>query len=90
MATTTLNAATAAEIRAEQARQQLSNRQLASLAGLEQSNVARKVKGRRPITVDELASISAGLGLKAADLIARAEAAGIDATALAGASKEVA
>lgn len=72
MATRTWNEAVAAEIRAEQARQQISNRKLATLAGLEQSNVARKVRASRDITVDEFAAMSTALGVAPVEMLARA------------------
>lgn len=72
MATRTWNEAVAAEIRAEQARQQISNRRLATLAGLEQSNVARKVRAARDITVDEFAAMSTALGVAPVEMLARA------------------
>lgn len=84
---TTWNEAAAAEIRAEQARQRLSNRALAGICGLEQSNVARKVQATREITLTEFVALSLGLGVapvemlrRASLLVARAEAAAASPT----------
>lgn len=69
---TTWNEAGAAVIRAEQEQQKLSNRALAAICGLEQSNVARKVKATREITLTEFAAMATGLGISPVAMLQRA------------------
>jgi len=53
----------AAEVRAEMARQQISQEKLASLTGLSQSRISRRLVGDRPFDVTELAAIAIALGV---------------------------
>lgn len=60
---------TAANIRAEMARQKISGRELARRLGEAPMWVQRRVAGTGPITVEELARIASVLGVPAADLL---------------------
>lgn len=78
------------EIKAELDRQGISQIALAERIGLSRQGLSKKLNNHTDFTYSEVSRVAEALGLTHADLVARTEAAGIDATALAGASKEVA
>lgn len=53
----------AAEVRAEMARQQMSQEKLAALTGLSQSRISRRLVGDRPFDITELAAVATALGV---------------------------
>lgn len=64
-------------------RQGLSNRKLAALADLKQSNVALKTKGARAMTLDEFCAMSQALSAAPTELLRRAATAlGVSASGL--------
>ena len=73
MELTALSAALAAEIRAERARQQLTQEQVFEPAGMSKSAYLRIETGQRGANVAQLAHIADALGLPLSDLVARAE-----------------
>ncbi|QWW20157.1 helix-turn-helix domain-containing protein [Schaalia sp. 19OD2882] len=68
-----LNAALAAEVRAERAAQQLTIADLAASSGIPARTLIRLLKAERAITVNSLADIASGLGLSSGLLLQRAE-----------------
>lgn len=60
----------AAEVRAELARARLSQQQLATIIGKEQTYVSRRLKGEVPFTVDEVVIIAGYLGIAPRQLLA--------------------
>jgi transcriptional regulator with XRE-family HTH domain len=70
-----LAAAVAAELRLLVQQRKLSGRKLAELSGLPTSNVAAKLRGVRPVDMSDLARLAGALGVTAAYVVARAEAA---------------
>jgi transcriptional regulator with XRE-family HTH domain len=68
-----LSARVAAEVRAEQARQRLSGRDLARRVDLPPSTVARWLRGETSMDLDDVAALAGALGLTLGDLIERAE-----------------
>lgn len=75
--TTGLTHRVAAEIRAELARQQMTQRELARRIGIDQAIVSKRLNGgsARSWTLDELDSIAVALGVPAASfLVARSTA----------------
>ena len=63
------SALAAANIRAELARQHLSQRALAPILGVSATGVSKRLSGITPIDVDELGKIADFLGINAATLI---------------------
>lgn len=63
----------ASEIRAEAARQHLSQRKLAELMGAPCTTVNKKIIGERKITGDDLEGFSQALNVPAWELVRRAE-----------------
>nr|DAY18094.1 MAG TPA: helix-turn-helix domain protein [Caudoviricetes sp.] len=63
----------ASEIRAEAARQHLSQRKLAELMGAPRTTVNKKIIGERKITGVDLESFSQALNVPAWELVRRAE-----------------
>jgi transcriptional regulator with XRE-family HTH domain len=70
---TGLSARVAAEVRAEQARQRLSGRDLARRVDLPPTTVARWLRGDTAMDLDDVATLAGALGLTLVDLIERAE-----------------
>jgi transcriptional regulator with XRE-family HTH domain len=68
-----LNQALANEIRAERARQRLTQAQVYSEAGLPRSTYVRLEGGDRAIDVEQLNAVARALGVPAAVLVERAE-----------------
>lgn len=68
-----LNAAVAAEIRAEMARRKLTVRQLAELADIPYGTLRRKMSAERYIDVAELEQIAAALELTSVEIVEAAE-----------------
>ena len=64
--------ATAAEIRAEMARQKISAATLSVSAGITPATLSRKLNGLSGFSLDELLRVANSLGISAADLIERA------------------
>lgn len=60
-----LNRTALDEIRAEMARQQLAQGDLAALLGWTQPRVSRRLSGRVPLTLDDLAAIVTALSARA-------------------------
>jgi hypothetical protein len=73
--TATFSEALTAEIRAEMARQNIRNPALATLSGINRTEIWRKVNDRRLLDSAEMKQIADGLGISLAELTARAEAA---------------
>ena len=69
MLQTMTNADAACEVRAAMARACVSNSELAKRLGKDQGLTSRKVRGLVPITVAELVTIAAVLGVPAATLL---------------------
>lgn len=63
----------AAELRAEQARKQLTSHTLAQTLGISTRTVARKTHGDSPITWEELKQFAQALNITASELVRRAE-----------------
>lgn len=61
----------AAEIRAEMARQSVTQVRLGTLIGKPQTTVSRWVSGAKPLDVDDLDLIAKALGLTVVDLVSR-------------------
>ena len=72
-----LSARVAAEVRAEQARQRLTGRDLARRVDLPPSTVARWLRNDTDMTLDAAAVLAGALGVGLVDLIQRAEAMGL-------------
>ena len=70
---TTWNETAAAELRAEMARQEASAASVAEAASMDRTNVYRKTKGQRPITLDDFAAMSTALGISPATFMERVE-----------------
>ena len=68
--TQTLSAAVAANIRAELARQRVSQFVVADRLGLSQAAVSRRLSGGTPFELDEVEAIASLLGVPLVDLIA--------------------
>jgi transcriptional regulator with XRE-family HTH domain len=66
-------AAVTAEIRAEAAAQRMSWQEIAKRAEMQSSTLSRYLSDQRHMSVRVLADVSLALGLKATDLIERAE-----------------
>lgn len=71
----TFSEALTAEIRAEMARQNIRNPTLATLSGINRTEIWRKVNNHRLLDSAEMKQIADGLGISLAELTARAEAA---------------
>lgn len=69
-----LNAAVAAELRAERAAQDLTMQELATAAGVPFGSLRRYLAAERNIDVATLAALAAALGTTSADLVSAAEA----------------
>lgn len=67
-----LNAAVAAELRAEQGRQKLSVKQLAAKSGVSYGSLRRYLDGERHIDVAVLEALAKGLGRSAVEIVASA------------------
>jgi hypothetical protein len=67
-----LNAAVAAEVRAELARRRWSQVELAAKLGEDQMWLSRRLRGTKPLTITELEAIALALQLTPAELLARA------------------
>ena len=61
------------EVRAEMARQGIPQQDLASLSGIPQSTLSKRLRGHSGITLDELLAICDALHVSLAALAARAE-----------------
>lgn len=59
----------AANVRAELARRRVTQTQLASVLGIPQPAVSRRLGGKVPFSIDELADLAAYLGMPVASLI---------------------
>lgn len=59
----------AAEVRSLAARRQVSNSELADKVGISHASMWRRMTGRYPFTVDELADVAAALGVEVVDLL---------------------
>ena len=70
MGTTSLRATTAAEVRAEMARQRRSGVELATHLDLSQQAVSRRLAGEVAFDLDELAAVAEWLGVPLQTLIA--------------------
>lgn len=70
-----LAVAVAAELRLLLKQSGLSGRKLAEVSGIPTNNVAAKLRGDRPIDMADLERIAGALGVTAAFVVARAEAA---------------
>lgn len=57
------SAAIAAEVRAELARQQKSQRDVAAILGLPQQSIQMRLAGKTPFRAEELAILAEGLGV---------------------------
>jgi transcriptional regulator with XRE-family HTH domain len=68
MEDTAVNDDAVREIRAEMARQRITQRQLAARLGRQQPYVQRRLSGHVPLTLDDLAAFAEALGLPAAHL----------------------
>lgn len=66
--------AVAAEVRRLLDERRWTGRELARRTGLAHNTLAVKVRGERPLDVNEVDAIAAALGIPAAQLIARADA----------------
>lgn len=69
----TARQAIAAEVRAEIARQGLTAATVASRSDMTTTTMSRKLAGRVDFTLTELCRVAESLGIKASDLVARAE-----------------
>jgi len=67
--TQTLSGEVAANIRAELARQKVSQTQVAERLGLSQAAVSRRLSGALPFELDEIAAVADLLNVRARDLI---------------------
>jgi len=67
----------AAEIRAEMARRNVTQRALSEATGMHVAALGARLKGRRPITVDELTTIAIALDVEPADLMVSAAGAAV-------------
>lgn len=70
---TTRSERIAAEIRAEMARQMISNNALADEIGMPISTLRRSVNGDRPFNLDEFWAVAQALDLSATELVARSQ-----------------
>ena len=61
----------AAEVRAAAARAGISNAELAQRTGMSHQSVLRKMRGERPVSVEELIQIANAVGCRASDLLPR-------------------
>lgn len=69
MAMMQLHEAIAAEIRAELARQRISQVKIAALLDISQVGISRRLRGEVPLDVNELAKIADYLGMDIATLV---------------------
>lgn len=94
MSTYGLSARVAAEVRAEQARQRLSGRDLARRVELPTSTVARWLRAETPMDLDDVERLARALGVSVSTLLTRAEQAAAivqpAATGTDGANSEIA
>ncbi|MGN0065781.1 MAG: helix-turn-helix domain-containing protein [Nocardioides sp.] len=67
-----LNAAVAAELRAERAAKDLTTKELSALAGIPYASLRRYLGAERHIDVATVAALCGALGLEAGELVARA------------------
>jgi predicted transcriptional regulator len=67
--TQTLSGEVAANIRAELARQKVSQSQVAEVLGVSQAAVSRRLSGALPFELDEIAAVADLLNVRARDLI---------------------
>lgn len=65
----TLTQMVAAEVRAELARRQITQQQLAAAIGLSQASVSERLRGKTPFTTEDLEKVSAALGVHPAVLL---------------------
>lgn len=61
--------AVAAEVRAHAARKQMHGTDLVPVLAISQNSVSRRMTGKQPFTVDELADVADALGVEVADLL---------------------
>lgn len=73
--TKTPTALTGANVRAEMARQDVSQMQLASRIGMSQTGLSKRLRGAIPFDVNELAAVAAELGVPIDQLTAGIQAA---------------
>lgn len=66
---TTPSLAAAANVRAEVARRNITQVQIAAALGLPQSGVSRRMKGTVPFSLDELSAMAALLDVPLSDLL---------------------
>lgn len=72
--TTDLSRNVADSVRAELARRQMTQRQMADVLGISQASVARRLGGHVPFDVDELAAVAELLDMDPRDLLPAAAA----------------
>lgn len=65
----TLRSVVQSNIRAEMARREMPQREVAAAVGVSQQSLSLKLSGRRPMTVEELVLISEALELDIAELL---------------------
>lgn len=65
----TLRELVAAEVRAQLARQQISQQELAKAIGLSQASISERLRGKTPFTTDDLERIADALGVHPAALL---------------------
>jgi len=68
------SAAVVSAVKAEMARRSHSQVSLAPLVGMRQQALSRRLSGKTPFTIDELARVAAALELSLADLVAEVAA----------------
>lgn len=72
MTTPPLGTAVSREVRAEMARQRVTQERLADLVGLSAGQVSRRLSGRIPLTLQDLDLFAAALSLPPVELVRRA------------------
>lgn len=72
----TLTERVAGAVRAEAARAQMTQRELAAVIGVQQPNVSRRLLGKHPFSTDELDKIAAALNVPVERFVVDAPAAG--------------
>ena len=70
---TTFTQRVAAELRAEQARKQITQMSVAATVGRPQTTVSRWLSGGTPLTIDIIDALCCALGIGIGDVIERAE-----------------
>lgn len=68
----TASALVAAELRAETARRQMGQKDIAAALGMAQSSISEKYRGISPLTVDQFVAWCKALGLDPADVLRKA------------------